>query len=137
MKNKKGISLIEIVISVGLFALLSVVAIGTLVMTQNLSRRVDNFRMIQEETISAVEYIQREINSATGVRLIVDDTQTQSSCSAPKLIIQSIDPNTGLLTNKIFEKDTNGNLAMSITDDQGIPIWAATPLNSDVAELST
>jgi prepilin-type N-terminal cleavage/methylation domain-containing protein len=124
--NQRGFTLVEILITIFLFSLLALIGIGTFVTTHNFNKKINNIRLVQEETTNIAEYIQREVNLSD--HLVVQDKILQ---------IFTLDPDTGEDRVKIIQPSADWlNLTLAIQDGLGNVIQNAANLNSEMVQLS-
>ncbi len=71
LKNKKGVTLIEVVVALGIFSVVSTIAINVFATTLQTQRKVFNAQLVQENGRYLMESVSKEIrtskvNSSTG-----------------------------------------------------------------------
>jgi prepilin-type N-terminal cleavage/methylation domain-containing protein len=108
MNMKKGFTLIEMLVTVGLFAIIVTIAVGAFVNAERTERQVSSLIAAQSNVSLAVEQMSRNIR--TGYLFCHDPGDSTASPSCSCTVASSSDPNSPMWTCQSLDfYDANGN----------------------------
>lgn len=126
-RSDRGFTLIEVMISMSIFTILTTVGIGSVLAAINQHRIAENQRTVMDNLNFVMEDMARNIRLGTNMRCVLDAGETTPPLdSSGNIVPQSCPGSPGVTgSNKVVFRDQNGNQLMYVIS---IPTPGPTPV---------
>lgn len=142
LSRSSGLSLVEVVLYVGLFSLLSVVAINSIMQTVSAFNHLRSSRDMNDSAVKVMERLTRDIKSATLVDLPNSTfnadpgrltLNTMNASGTPMVVEYSVSGNTLMIKENGVDK---GSLISSRTEIEGLVFYYINTGNSVAIKIN-